>query len=185
MKCRKPQTEAAREYETASQTVEELPTLEALKTRIDAAGISQDEVVSQVTEFFTRLQNRKDQLPGIDSEEAIPASSLSPKWIEEASAHSKSLGEQAANYDEDAKSDNREEIKKKLSSLQARKWLSEHRAAIGEEVNRLEAAEPDPGSQEIDQHQSSVTEERETGRGIDHRCVCAEVQPGAQGPRRI
>lgn len=130
-------TEAAREYEIASKTVESLPTSEALKTRIDAAGIPQDRVASQVIEFFSQLQTRKDQLPGIESEEAIPAPLLSPKWIDEANAHSKSLGELAAKYDQDAKSDNREEIKKKLTSLQARKWLSEHRAAIDEEVNRL------------------------------------------------
>lgn len=129
--------DAAKEYETVSQTIEALPTSEALKTRIDASGISQDEVASQVTEFFTQLQARKDQLPRIDSEEAIPAPLLSPKWIEEANTQSKSLGELAAKYDEDAISDNREEIKKKLNSLQARKWLSEHRAAIDEEVNRL------------------------------------------------
>ncbi len=130
-------TDAAKEYETASQTIEALPTSETLKTRIDAAGISQDEVVSQVTDFFAQVQARKDLLPGIDSEEAIPAPLLSPKWIEEANAQSKSLGELAAKYDEDAKSDNREEIKKKLNSLQSRKWLSEHRAAIEEEVTRL------------------------------------------------
>jgi energy-coupling factor transporter ATP-binding protein EcfA2 len=130
-------TEAAKEYETASQTIEELPTSETLKTRIDAAGITKDEVVSHVTEFFAQLQARKEQLPGIDSEEAIPEPLLSPKWIEVANAHSKSLGELATKYDEDAKSDNREEIKKKLNSLQAQKWLSEHRAAIEEEVSRL------------------------------------------------
>ncbi|MGB4544733.1 MAG: AAA family ATPase, partial [Smithellaceae bacterium] len=130
-------SDAAKEYETASQTIEELPTLETLKTRIDAAGIPQDEVASQVTDFFVQLQARKDQLPGIDSEEDIPAPLLSPKWIEEANALSKTLGELATKYDEDAKSDNREEIKKKLNSLQARKWLSEHRAAIDEEVIRL------------------------------------------------
>ena len=130
-------TDAAKEYETASQTVETLPTQESLKTKIDAAGIPQDEVASQVTEFFTQLQNRKDQLPGIVSEEAIPASPPSPKWIENANAHSKSLGELAAKYEEDAKKDNREEIKKKLNSLQARKWLSEHRAAIDDEIKRL------------------------------------------------
>ncbi|MEW8552671.1 MAG: AAA family ATPase [Candidatus Thiodiazotropha sp.] len=130
-------TDAAKEYETASQTIEALPTSETLKTRIDAAGIPQDEVVSQVTDFFAQLQARKDLLPGIDSEEAIPNPLLSPKWIEEANANSKNLGELSAKYDEDAKSDNREEIKKKLSSLQARKWLSEHRAAIDEEVKRL------------------------------------------------
>ena len=130
-------TEAAKEYESAIQAIKELPTSETLKTKIDAAGLSQDEVVNQVTEFFTQLQTRKDQLPDIDSEEALPASLSSPKWIEEAVAHSESLGERAANYDEDAKSDNREDIKKKLNSLQARKWLSEHRTAIDEEVDRL------------------------------------------------
>lgn len=129
-------TDAAKEYDTASQTIEALPTSETLKTRIDAAGIPQD-VASQVTDFFAQLQARKDLLPGIDSEEAIPDPLLSPKWIEEANAQSKNLGELAAKYDEDAKSDNREEIKKKLNSLQTRKWLSEHRAAIDEEVTRL------------------------------------------------
>ncbi len=130
-------TDAINEYESASQTVEALPTSETLKTRIDAAGIPQDEVANQVMEFFAQLQARKDQLPGIDSEEAIPASPRSPTWIEKATAHSKSFDELASKYDEDAKSDNRKEIKKKLNSLQARKWLSEHRSAIDEEVNRL------------------------------------------------
>lgn len=130
-------TNAAKEYETASQTIEALPASETLKTRIDAAGIPQDEVASQVTDFFAQLQARKDLIPEINSEEAIPDPLLSPKWIEEANAQSKFFGELAAKYDEDSKSDDRDEIKKKLNSLQARKWLSEHRTAIGEEVTRL------------------------------------------------
>lgn len=130
-------SDAAKEYETASQTIEALPTSDTLKARIDAAGISQDEVASQVMDFFAQLQARKDLLPGIDSEEAIPDPLLSPKWIEGATAQSKSCGELAEKYDEDAKSDNRDEIEKKLSSLLARKWLSENRAAIDEEVARL------------------------------------------------
>ncbi|MGV1097806.1 AAA family ATPase [Thiovibrio sp. JS02] len=130
-------SDAAKAYETASQTIEALPTSETLKARIDATSISHDEFASQVNDFFAQLQSRKDQLPKIDSEESIPDSLLSPKWIEKANAHSKSLDELAAKYEEDAKSDNREEIKKKLNSLQARKWLSEHRVAINEEVSRL------------------------------------------------
>ncbi|BBO69292.1 hypothetical protein DSCA_32220 [Desulfosarcina alkanivorans] len=130
-------SDATKEYETVSQTIEALPTSETLKARIDATSIPQDEFASRVTEFFAQLQARKDQLPEIDSEEAIPDPLLSPKWIEKANAHSKSLDELAAKYDEDAKSDNREEIKKKLNSLQTRKWLSEHRVAIDEEVSRL------------------------------------------------
>ena len=107
-------SDAAKEYETASQTIEALPTSETLKARIDATNISQDKFASLVTGFFDQLQARKDQLPKIDSEEAIPNPLLLPKWIEKANTHSKSLNELAAKYDEDAKSDNREEIKKKV-----------------------------------------------------------------------
>lgn len=130
-------TDAAKEYEAASQTIEALPELETLKARIDAAGIPHDEVASQVVKFFTQLQASKDQHPGINSEEAIPTPLLSLKWIEEVNAFSMHIGERAAKYEEDAKNNNHEEIKKKLNSLQARKWLSEHRAAIDEEINRL------------------------------------------------
>ena len=62
-----------------SKTIKELPTSETLKTKIDAAGLSQDEVVNQVTEFFTQLQTRKDQLPDIDSEEATSRLSILSK----------------------------------------------------------------------------------------------------------
>lgn len=130
-------TDAAKEYEAACQTIEALPSLETLKTRIDAANIPQDEIAIQVTDFFAQLQARKDRLPAIDSEDAIPDHQFSHKWIEEINAQSKNLGELAAKYDEDAKNDNRDEIKSKLNSLQARKWLSEHRATIDDEVTRL------------------------------------------------
>lgn len=130
-------TDAAEEYETAIKTVEELPTSDTLKTRIDAAGISQNEVASQLMDFFAQLRARKDQLLGIKEKEENPDPLLLPKWIEKASAHSKSLGELASKYDEDSKSENQEEIKKALINLQTRKWLSEHHTSIDEEVNRL------------------------------------------------
>lgn len=130
-------TDAAKEYETVTQTVGDIPSSESLKTRLDATGIQQDEITSKVTEFFTQLQSRKEKLPVIDSEEAIPASPPSPKWIEDVNACSKSLGGLAAKYEEDAKSDNRDEIKKKLNSLLTKKWLSEHRTSIEGEVSRL------------------------------------------------
>lgn len=94
---------AANEYETAIQAIETLPTSEMLETKLDAAGISQDELASQMTEFFVQLQARKDQLPGIDSEEAIPSPPPSTDWIQEANAKSKSFGYLAGQLEEDAK----------------------------------------------------------------------------------
>lgn len=130
-------TDAFKAYEAANQSIEELPTMEMLKARIDATGISQDEFGKQVMDFFAQLQARKNLLPGIDDEEAIPDAPLVPKWIEEAEKQCKILSELATGYDEDTSSHSDEEIRKALSSLQTRKWLSEHRAAIDEEVSRL------------------------------------------------
>ena len=133
----KASAEAANEYKTVSETIESLPSSETLKTRIDAAGITQDDFSTQVMSFFVQLQARIDLLPGINSEEAIPSPLSMPRWIEEANVQSEKLSVLAEKYDEDAKSDNRVEIKKKINSLQARKWLSENRAAIDVEVSRL------------------------------------------------
>ncbi len=134
-------TNAAKEYETATQTVGDIPSPEPLKARLDATGIQQDEITSQVTKFFAQLQSRKEQLPlpGIDSEEEIPTSPPLPNWIEGVNARSKDLGKLAAKYEEDAKNDNRDEIKKKLHSLLTKKWLSEHRTSIEEELSCLKA----------------------------------------------
>ena len=128
---------AAKEYEAAVQTIDDLPTTESLKTRIDATGIQNDGVIRQIIEFFTQLNSRKEKLSKIDSEEAIPAFPQSTKWIDDLNGHSKRLAELATKYEEDAKSDNRKEIEKKLNSLQARKWLSDNRTAIDDEVRRL------------------------------------------------
>ncbi|MFO8834957.1 hypothetical protein SC661_14095 [Legionella pneumophila serogroup 1] len=130
-------TDAAEEYEAIFQTFETLPTSEILETKIDATSIPQNRFSNQVTEFFTQLQVRKDQLQEIDSEDAIPEPLPTPEWIVEANDYSKSLGELAEKFEEDAKCGNRDDIIKQLNSLQTRKWLSENRIAIDEEVNRL------------------------------------------------
>lgn len=110
-----------------------------MRDRIDAAGIHEDAFTSQVIEFFTQLQSRKDQLLKLNLENnALVIPPLrQPKWIEAADIYSKKIADLIVKYEEDAKNDNRDEIKKKLNCLQANKWLSEHRLIIHEEVERL------------------------------------------------
>ena len=81
-------------------------------------------------------RTEKIKLVGNEFEETLSKSLPSSTWIEEAKICSEKLGCLAANF-EDAKSDNREEMKIKLNRLQAKKWLSEHRNAIDHEVERL------------------------------------------------
>lgn len=130
-------TDANKEYETASQAIGVLPTTEALKVRVDAAGISNNVISSKITDFFTLLQDRKDQVTGINAEETIIAPLLSPDWIEAVNAYSTNYSEQAKKYETDAQNDNSGAIRKSLASLESKKWLSENRTAIDEEVIRL------------------------------------------------
>lgn len=130
-------TTATQEYDTAIQDIGELPTTETLKARIDATGISDEGFTTDVTKFFEQLNTRKSLLLEIESEDDIPKPLLQPKWISEANSLSRELGERAEKFEEDAKTDKREEIKENLDSLQTRKWLCEHRTAINEEVARL------------------------------------------------
>ncbi len=128
---------AAKEYDEAIKTIDDIPSSESLRTTIDATGIQQVGITEKVIEFFTQLQERKDIILKLTSEDEIPIATPLPKWIDEAISYSNSLDELSKKYEKDAKEDNRDEIKKELDSLKTRKWLSEHRAVIEEEITRL------------------------------------------------
>jgi energy-coupling factor transporter ATP-binding protein EcfA2 len=130
-------TSAAMEFDTAIQSVGEIPASDSIKMRFDAAGLQQDEITAPLTVLFSDLQKRKKKLPDLESEDAIPVISQSSVWIEKANKQSANWNKQAENYEKDAQNDNRDAIKKSLNSLKARQWLSEHREVIEQEINKL------------------------------------------------
>ena len=133
----KAETDAKRAYETAIQKLNELPTSETLKIKIETASSLSDEVINQARSFFAELQNRKIQVIGDNYKATLQNSLPSLTWIEQAKVISNKLKSSAENYEEDAKSGDREEIKEKFARLQAKKWLSEHYSEIKEEIERL------------------------------------------------
>ena len=128
---------AANEYKSAIQAIEDIPSLDSLNTRLDAADIREDETRRSIIKFFSDLQTRKEQLPGLNSLEKISAVPQMPKWIESVKAMSSEREEVAEKYEVDASGNNRDEIKKELDTLLAKEWLSKQRAAIEEEIKRL------------------------------------------------
>nr|WP_319396588.1 AAA family ATPase [uncultured Desulfobacter sp.] len=132
-------TEAAREAKQAIDALPDIPSAEALKTKIDAAGIEDQDIVKALNDTVTTLQDRKSKVPSLDSDNALDTVSQSPEWIEGIGKISKGYEENAKKYEEDDEKDNRVELKAQLKNLQAKKWLAEQKAAIQEEVNRLQA----------------------------------------------
>ena len=134
-------TEAAREAKQAIDALPDIPSGEALKTKIDAAGIENQDIIKALNDTVTSLQDRKAKVPSLDSEDALGTASQSPEWIEEIQKISKGYEENAKKYEEDAEKDNRVELQTQLKNLQAKKWLAEQKTAIQEEVNRLQSLE--------------------------------------------
>jgi energy-coupling factor transporter ATP-binding protein EcfA2 len=134
-------TEAAREAKQAIDALPDIPSAEALKIKIDAAGIENQDIIKALNDTVTSLQDRKTKVPSLDSEDALGTTSQSPEWVEEILKISKGYEESAKKYEEDAENDNRAELQAKLKNLQAKKWLTEQKTAIQEEVNRLQSLE--------------------------------------------
>ena len=128
---------AANEYKSAIQAIEDIPSSDSLNTRLDAADIREDETRRSIIKFFSDLQTRKEQLPGLNSGEKISTVPQMPKWIESVKAISSDREKVAEKYEVDAIGNNRDEIKKKLDTLLAKEWLSKQRVAIEEEIKRL------------------------------------------------
>lgn len=64
-------TEAAREAKQAIDALPDIPSPEALKTKIDAAGIEDQDIVKALNDTVTALQDRKSKVPSLDSEDAL------------------------------------------------------------------------------------------------------------------
>lgn len=138
------QKQAAQAERDAKQAVDALPDIfsaEALKTKIDAAGIENQKIIEALTDTVTTFQDRKTKLLSLDSEGALTSVGQTSPWIEDIRIISQGYEESAKKYLEDAVKDNREELEKELKNLQAKKWIAEQKTAIQEEVNRLQALE--------------------------------------------
>jgi len=134
-------TYAARDAKQAIDALPDIPSAEVLKTKIDAAGIENQEIIKALNDTLTTLQDRKEKVPSLDSEDALGYANQSPEWIEEIQEISQGYEDSAKKYEEDAENDNRDKLQAKLKNLQAKKWLAEQKTAIQEEVNRLQALE--------------------------------------------
>ena len=132
-------TDAARDAKQKIDALPDIPSTEALRTKIDAAGIENQDIIKAINDTVTTLQDRKSKVPSLDSEDALDNSSQSPEWIEEIRKISQGYEDSAKKYEEDAEKDNRAELQAKLKNLQAKKWLAEQKTPIQEEVNRLQA----------------------------------------------
>ena len=134
------QIQAQDAAEEVKQLIDALPKIlsaDTLKAKIDAAGIEDQSIIKALNDTVNSLRDRKSKMQSLESEDGLNRFNQSPKWIKKIREISQGYEDIAKKYETDAESDNRSELRRKMKDLQAKKWLSEQKPAIQEEINRL------------------------------------------------
>lgn len=123
---------------TLLKGISEISTHEHLTTKLEAAGIAGDKESSILLAAYNELRIRKELLEKVDRLEDLPKLPQCKKWIDKARNQISTYEKAAQKYEDDSKTDNRSGLKVQLNELLVKKWLSQQRKPIDEEIARLE-----------------------------------------------
>lgn len=128
---------AEKKHIEAYEQIGDIPTIDNLKIKIDAIGITENEQIDNLQNLYKAFRDRKEQLVTVNSIDKLPSLPSHAEWLEQATKQYDANEVLVKGYEEDAKSDNRDELKGKLLEIQTRKWLSQQKTGITQEVDRL------------------------------------------------
>jgi energy-coupling factor transporter ATP-binding protein EcfA2 len=113
-----------------------VPTDEELELKLHAGGIDSTDLLETLEDFRGYLQKRHSSL--LTAETLVGLMAL-PKVesLEVLQDNAVTYERTAVQLDKDATGQNREELKKKLRELEARKWISQQKSAIKIEIRRF------------------------------------------------
>ncbi len=119
-----------------SDSLEGIPAEDHLKLLLSSAGITDDTERKGAISYCLSLHNRKERLlraEELSSVGTLPSEdvliSFQKRYAEKE--------EEILQLEEDAKSENREALENRAKELEARRWISQQRTAIKDEINRL------------------------------------------------
>ena len=115
----------------------QIPSEDALKTKIDAAGLKSEKDLPSLNGLYIALRKRKEQLIKPDTHTDFTSLPSVEEWILQARSIINDEEQKAKIFDEDAQKENKDDLLNRQKALQARKWLAHQRDAITDEIGRL------------------------------------------------
>ncbi|MBW7474318.1 hypothetical protein K0T92_06145 [Paenibacillus oenotherae] len=123
-------------YNTLLKAIKEIPSESTLALHFNSIGITSDEEKQAILEYCIILKKRSESLNGatsLDQLAILPQVDLLKSFDEAAAAKE----QQAADYEKLAETENRDELKKSVIELEARRWLHQNKSVIVENVEML------------------------------------------------
>lgn len=134
------QKQAEQAKQILDQAINNLPNIQSIiefKTKFDAAGIEDRSLIDSLVNIISFLSDRKANLLIIESESELNPILSAQTAIDSLQTISQGYKQRADKYLEDAQKNNAEALNNELNQIKAKKWLSEQKVAIQEEVSRL------------------------------------------------
>ena len=138
--------EAQRDVQNANKSLQDalapinelqIPTEDEHKTKIDAAGLKSEKNLPSLNGLYIALQKKKEQLIKPDTHTDFAPLPSIEEWISQVRLIVNDEEQKAGKYDEDSQKVNKDNLLNRQKSLQARKWLTQQRDAIKDEIERL------------------------------------------------
>lgn len=152
-------------------SLEEVPNASQLDDLMNLASINEEKVRKLIYDYCRKMEERKISLLKANKITAV-TSLAKDDVLSIVLKHSKNLGQQASVYEEDAKKENRDKLQKNVKELEARKWISQQKKCVVDEVERLkklqlyEKAKRLVNTRSLSQKKSALAEELITAEYI-------------------
>jgi energy-coupling factor transporter ATP-binding protein EcfA2 len=127
---------ADKDLQNAAASLGDVSAQAVLVVKIEAAGITNDAERCAIRDFVGALTERREECFSageIAEVSTLPGNAILVYLVQFA----RNLSKEARSYDKDAKEQNRPLLEQQAKELAARKWLSQQRSAIEEEIERL------------------------------------------------
>ena len=127
--------EAEKQVKILKEEIEDIPSAKDIRLRIDAS-ITINKERNEILRFYALLVKRKNSL-----RKAVTLSDLvglpDDAILKRLKNQCDEKENQAKSFDQDAKKQNRDQLQKQAKEIETRKWLSEQKNSIEQEVARL------------------------------------------------
>lgn len=127
---------AQKSFKNAIDDIGEIKSIENLRTKLAASGLSEERDVSSVITLFEVFHERKNKLQEVYSIDKLTPLTDTIELLMRLGIFSTQYEESAKLYESDAENDNRAEIQNELLEIQAKNWVSEQKKQIIAETKR-------------------------------------------------
>lgn len=128
-------SEAEQKVHRIFKELPELPNVEKLDEMLDLASVTDEAVRNDVGDYCSIIKNRREKFCIEDDLTKLPSLPIDD-ILESLSSFENTLEMQALAYEQDAQTNDRSELLKQKSEIEARKWLFEQKKSIENEIVR-------------------------------------------------